>query len=93
MLKEVEMAPLLLDRVVHRAAARLALRAVEAAACLEVECDVETPLGGIERGRGDEPRRRDAESKLEKVGVAHGALGWPSAREGGAGSILAARVP
>ena len=77
MLEEVEMAPGLLDRVVHGASARVALRAIEAAASLEVELDIEAPLGGVERGGRDEPRRRDAEGKLEKVSVAHGApRGW-----------------
>ena len=84
-LEEVEMAPLLLDGVVHGATARVALRAAEAAACLEVERDIEAPLGGVERGRCDEPRRRDAEGELKEVIVAHVAPGL--------GSILAASVP
>ena len=56
MLEEVEMPPLLLMGVVHGAAARLAIGAVEAAACLEVERDIEAPVDRVERGGGDEPR-------------------------------------
>ena len=75
MLEEVEVAPGLLDGVVHRAPCGLALGAVEAGAGLEVESDVEALVGSVEVGRGDEPRRGDAEGELEEVIVAHAAPG------------------
>ena len=77
MLEEVEVPPGLLDGVVHGASGGLALRAVEAGAGLEVELDVEALVGGVEVGRGDEPRRGDAEGELKEVIVAHAApWGW-----------------
>ena len=65
MLEEVEVPPGLLLRVVDGAAARVALRAVETATCLEIELDVEAPLDRVELGRCDEPRRGDAEGQLK----------------------------
>ena len=69
------MPPRLLCGVVHRASGGFALGAVEAGAGLEVELDVETLVGSVEVGGGDEPRRRDAEGELEEVIVAHAAPG------------------
>lgn len=52
-----------------------AVRAREAAAPCEIDLAVETT--GIEVGRLDHPRRDEAESELQKVGVAHiGTWGW-----------------
>ena len=88
MLKEIEMSPRFLDRVVYGAPGGFALRAVEAAACLEIELDVEALLAGVEGGGRHEPRRRDAERELKQVIVAHEAP-----LEIGAGSILAPTMP
>ena len=49
----------------------IAVRTREAAARLEVDADIEPLLLSIEGGRRDEPRRGDAEGKLEEVIVAH----------------------
>ena len=48
MLEEINVPPRLGDRVMHRASAGFALRALEAAAWLEVEPDVEALLGRVE---------------------------------------------
>ena len=62
-----------------------AVRAREAAALCEIDLAVETTGLGIEVGRLDHPRRDEAESELQKVGVAHiGTWGW---------SILPISVP
>lgn len=71
MLEEVEMPPRLPGRVVHGAVGRLAVGAREPAARLEVDLDVEPLLRRVEVGGGHEPRRVDAEGKLEELGVAH----------------------
>ena len=75
MLKEIQVPPRLLDRVVHGASGGLALRTREARSRLEVELDVEALLVEIEVGGRDEPRRLDAERKLKQVSVAHLAPG------------------
>ena len=71
MLKEIEMPPRLLNRVVHGASGNLALGAVEARARIEVERDIEPLVIEIEVGGGNKPRRLDAERKLQEVSVAH----------------------
>lgn len=48
MLEEIEVSPGFLDGVVHRARRRFAVRALEAAAGLEVEPNVEAAVVGIE---------------------------------------------
>ncbi len=54
-----------------------AVRAREAAALCEIDLAVETTGLGIEVGRLDHRRRDEAESELQKVGVAHiGTWGW-----------------
>ena len=63
--REIEMPPRPLACVVDGATFGLALGAGEAAAGFEIELDIETLLGAIERRRCDEPRRRDAKGKLE----------------------------
>jgi hypothetical protein len=84
-LKEVGVAPRLLGVVVHGTVGLGAVRAREAAALREIDLDVETMVLGIEVSRLDHPRRDEAESELQKVGVAHiGAWGW---------SIVPASVP
>ena len=75
MLKEVQVPPDLLDRVVHGASGGLALRTLEARSRLEVELDVEALLVEVEVGGRDKPRRLDAERELQEVSVAHVAPG------------------
>ena len=71
MLEEVQMAPRLLDGVVHRAVALTALGAGKAAAGLEVDLDVEPLVLGVELGVRHHPGRHQPESELEQIDVAH----------------------
>src|SRR5262249_29954843 len=73
-LKEIEVAPGLLHRVVHRAVGLAALGTGKAATGLEVDLDIEPLLVDVEFGVHHHPRRHQAESELEQIDVAHGAL-------------------
>jgi hypothetical protein len=70
-LEEVEMPPRLPRGVVDGAVGGLAVRTRKAPACFEVDLDVEALSCGVEVGGGDEPRRVDAEGKLEELGIEH----------------------
>jgi len=79
-LEEIEVAPRLLHRVMHRAVGLAALGAGKAAAGLEVDLDVEPLLVGVEFGVRHHPRRHQAESELEQIDIAHGSSSTPVRR-------------
>jgi hypothetical protein len=83
MLKEVQMPPALLGRVGDLAAGRVALRAGEPGAPLEVDAQLKAPPLGIEAGRHHPPAIAQAQSRLQQLDISHHALrSWttPSAR-------------
>src|SRR5215475_236370 len=71
-LEEIEVAPGLLDGVVHWAVGLAAIRALKAATNLEVDLDVELLPLGVELGVRHHPRRHQAECELEQIDIAHG---------------------
>lgn len=70
-LKEVEMPPRLLRRVVRPAPRSSTLRARERRASLEVQEDVQPPMRRIELRPLDSPRCLQSECLLEKIDVPH----------------------
>src|SRR5215475_14527294 len=79
-LKEIEVAPGLLHRVVHRAVGLAALGTGKAATGLEVDLDIQPLLVGVELGVHYHPRRHQAECELEQIDVAHGLSSCPVCR-------------
>src|SRR5215472_8275835 len=79
-LKEIEVAPGLLHRVVHRAVGLAALGTGKAATGLEVDLDIEPLLVGVELGVHYHPRRHQAECELEQIDIAHGLSSCPVCR-------------
>src|SRR5215831_5300379 len=76
-LKEIEVAPGLLHRVVHRAVGLAALGTGKAATGLEVDLYIEPLLVGVELGVHHHPRRHQAECELEQIDIAHGLSSCP----------------
>ena len=77
MLEEVECRHVLHRGVVHGAIGVSAVGAREAAAPREIDLDVEAAGLSIEVARLDHPRRDEAESELQQIGVAHGLSSRP----------------
>jgi hypothetical protein len=75
-LKEVQMAPALLRRVVCPAPLSPALRAGEGRTPLEVEVHVQSTSLGVERRPHNAPRPSQAQGLLEELSVTHGQP-WP----------------
>src|SRR5215510_9337295 len=90
-LKEIEVAPGLLYRVVHRAVGLAALGTGKPATGLEVDLDIEPLLVGVELGVHYHPRRHQAECELEQIDVAHGALSSRLARRHRAAVLVAVK--
>src|SRR5262245_45952885 len=90
-LKEIEVAPGLLYRVVHRAVGLAALGTGKPATGLEVDLDIEPLLVGVELGVHHHPRRHQAECELEQIDVAHGALSSRLARRHRAAVLVAVK--
>jgi hypothetical protein len=72
MLEKVEVAPRLHRGVVHLTVGHTAGGTWEPAAPGEVDLDVEAAGRGVERAGLDQPRRHEAEAKLEEIGITHG---------------------
>src|SRR5262249_17167658 len=78
-LKEIEVAPGLLHRVVHRAVGLAALGTGKPATGLEVDLDIEPLLVDVELAVHHHPRRHQAECELEQIDIAHGLSSCPVA--------------
>ena len=71
MLKEVEMPPCLLLRVVDPATCASAFSAGEPATGRKIHVQIETTVFDRKLGSHHLPRRRQTQGQLEKIGVSH----------------------